>query len=158
MSKVVPARMTADLDGDFVVFLIGMRINKPWKVHRWWPVFKAMVPMLRVLSQRKDLGLLGFHGWISPNGPMLVQYWRSAEHLQRFAKDPSLPHHAPWKEFNRKIATSGDVGVWHETYLVADGRHEAVYANMPVFGLAKAGAHLPVAARGHSAAQRLANR
>ncbi|HET6214369.1 MAG TPA: hypothetical protein VFE14_16005, partial [Micromonosporaceae bacterium] len=31
MSKnpVVPGRMTADLDGEFVVFLIGMRINKP---------------------------------------------------------------------------------------------------------------------------------
>jgi len=41
MSKnpVVPGRMTADLDGEFVVLLIGMRINKPWKVHKWWPVF-----------------------------------------------------------------------------------------------------------------------
>jgi hypothetical protein len=25
-------RMCAQLDGDFVVFLIGMRINKPWKI------------------------------------------------------------------------------------------------------------------------------
>jgi hypothetical protein len=51
-----------------------------------------------------------------------------------------------------------DVGSWHETYLVADGRHEAIYANMPLFGLARAGAHLPVAARGDGAAQRLAPR
>lgn len=158
MVKVVPARMTADVEGDFVVFLIGMRVNKPWKLHKWWPVVMAMAPMIRVLSERKDLGLLGFHSWISPSGPMLVQYWRSAEHLERFAKDPTLPHHRPWKKFNRTIATSGDVGIWHETYLVADGRHEAIYANMPLFGLAKAGAHLPVAARGDGAAQRLANR
>jgi hypothetical protein len=150
--------MTADVEGDFVVFLIGMRVNKPWKLHKWWPVVMAMAPMIRVLSERKDLGLLGFHSWISPSGPMLVQYWRSAEHLERFAKDPTLPHHRPWKKFNRTIATSGDVGIWHETYLVADGRHEAIYANMPLFGLAKAGAHLPVAARGDGAAQRLANR
>ena len=29
---IIPQRMTAEVDGDFVVFLIGMRINKPWKV------------------------------------------------------------------------------------------------------------------------------
>ena len=27
-------RLTASLDGDFVVFLIGMRINKPWQIHK----------------------------------------------------------------------------------------------------------------------------
>lgn len=41
-NPVVSGRMTADIDGEFVVFLIGMRINKPWKVHKWWPVFVAM--------------------------------------------------------------------------------------------------------------------
>jgi len=155
MAKVIPARMTADLDGDFVVFLIGMRINKPWKLHKWWPVAKAMAPMLRVLSQRKDLGLLGFHTWVSLTGPLLVQYWRSTEHLERFASDASLPHHAAWKKFNRLVGTSGDVGIWHETYLVADGRYETIYGNMPLFGLAAAGAHRPVASRGERAAQRL---
>jgi hypothetical protein len=30
-------RLTATIDGDFVVFLIGMRLNQPWKVHKWWP-------------------------------------------------------------------------------------------------------------------------
>ena len=28
MPKVVPKRVTAEIEGDFVVFLIGMRINK----------------------------------------------------------------------------------------------------------------------------------
>lgn len=158
MARVVPARMTADLEGDFVVFLIGMRINRPWKVHRWWPVLMAMGPMIRVLSQQRELGLLGFHTWFSLNGPMVVQYWRSVEQLQRFAADPSLPHHAAWKRYNRLVATSGDVGVWHETYLVSAGRHESVYANMPLFGLAAAGTHLPVRARGDRAAQRLSPR
>jgi hypothetical protein len=27
-------RLTATLDGDFVVFLIGMRINKPLLIHK----------------------------------------------------------------------------------------------------------------------------
>jgi hypothetical protein len=34
MPDIVPKRVTADIEGDFVIFLIGMRINKPWKVHK----------------------------------------------------------------------------------------------------------------------------
>ena len=155
MARVARARMTAGLEGEFVVFLIGMRINKPWKLHKWLPVARAMAPMIRVLKQRQDLGLLGLHNWIGPTGPLMVQYWRSAEHLQRFATDNTLPHHQAWRAFNRKVSTDGDVGIWHETYLVRPGQHESVYVNMPLFGLAQAGAHLPVAARGDTAADRL---
>jgi hypothetical protein len=154
MAKVLPARMTANMEGDFVVFLIGMRVNKPWKVHKWFPVARAMGPMLKVLSTRKDLGLLGFHTWVSLTGPLLVQYWRSAEDLDRFARDSSLPHHGPWRRFNRQIGTSGDVGIWHETYLVSAGRYETIYANLPPFGLGLAGDLVPVGRRGESAAQR----
>ena len=42
MADVIPARMTHDYDGDLVVFLIGMRINKPWQPDLWLPVFNAM--------------------------------------------------------------------------------------------------------------------
>ena len=156
MARVTAARMTAGIEGDFVVFLIGMRINRPWKLHKWLPVATAMAPMLRVLSQHKDLGLLGFHTWISPTGPLVVQYWRSAAHLERFARDTTLPHHPAWRRFNQRVGADGDVGIWHESYPVEAGRHETVYVNMPRFGLATAGEHLPVARRGDSAAQRLA--
>jgi hypothetical protein len=155
---IAKARMTADLDGEFVVFLIGMRINRPWKLHKWIPVAAAMGPMLRVLATRKDLGLLGFHTWISPTGPLVVQYWRSAEHLERFARDTTLPHHDAWRKFNQRVATSGAVGIWHETYVVAAGQHESVYVNMPRFGLGMAGEHLPVVRRGKTAAERLGSR
>ena len=30
MADIFSKRMTADIDGDFVVFLIGMRLNRPW--------------------------------------------------------------------------------------------------------------------------------
>lgn len=152
---MIKGRMTADLDGDFVVFLIGMRVNKPWKLHKWIPVGRTMGPMLKTLSQREDLGLLGFHLLFGAQGPFLVQYWRSPEHLQRFATDSSLPHHRPWRDFNRKVGTSGDVGIWHETFVVRAGEYEAIYANMPVFGLAAAGRHVPVARKGERAADRL---
>lgn len=31
MAKVQPGRFTAEVDDELVVFLIGMRINRPWK-------------------------------------------------------------------------------------------------------------------------------
>jgi len=155
MAAVTAGRMTGRVDGDFVVFLIGMRINKPWKLHKWWPVARAMAPMLRVLSQRRELGLLGFHAWLSPTGPLLVQYWRSVEQLEAFARDTSLPHHPAWRAFYKAVGDGGDVGIWHETYIVRDGAYEALYGNMPRFGLAAAGEHAPLV-RGRMAAQRRA--
>jgi hypothetical protein len=154
MTNVVPGRTTADLDGEFVVFLIGMRINKWWKPHLWLPVLNAMTPMQRVLHQRPELGLLDSRTWIGPRGPLVVQYWRSVEHLEAFARDAALPHHPAWRAFNRRIGASGDVGVWHETYEVRPGGWETLYSNMPTFGLAAAGQHVPVAVKGETAEAR----
>ena len=152
--RVEAGRSTADIDGDFVVFLIGMRFNKPWKVHKWWPVFRAMPRMLRVLDDHPELGCLGHHQW-GGRTLIVVQYWRSFEDLDRFARGPDLPHLEPWRRFNRAVRDSGDVGIWHETYKVRAGEYEAVYGNMPVFGLAAAGAHVPVASKAHAAAARI---
>lgn len=146
--------MTADIDGEFVVFLIGMRVNSWWKIHRWLPVARAMPPMMRSLYQQPELGLLGGHSWVGARGTLMVQYWRSVEQLEAFAKDPAFPHQPAWREFNRRVRTSRDVGVWHETYLVRASGWETVYVNLPRFGLAAAGAHVPVAAKGETAAQR----
>lgn len=151
---VHPGRFTAQADGDFVVFLIGMRFNKPWKVWQWLPVAMAMPKMLRVLGEHPELGCLGTHQWVGRT-TILVQYWRSFDDLDRFARDRDLPHLEPWRRFNRRVRGSGDVGVWHETYKVRAGEFEAVYANMPAFGLAAATRHVPVATVGQSAAARL---
>jgi hypothetical protein len=86
---------------------------------------------------------------------MMIQYWRSFEHLERFARDQDDPHLQPWRDFNRKVGTSGDVGVYHETYRVKASDYECVYSNMPVMGLAKATAHVPVARRGDAARERI---
>jgi hypothetical protein len=147
MAQVHRARMTAAIDEGFVVFLIGMRVNKPWKLHRWLPVALAMGPMLRLLATRKELGLLSFHLWLSPTGPMVVQYWRDRAALEHFARDPQLPHHPAWRRFNRLVGLGGDVGIWHETFEVPAGAHESVYVNMPRFGLAAAGEHVAVGVR-----------
>jgi len=53
--------LTVETEDDFVVFLIGMRINALWRVHKWVPVFSAVPRMLKELSVHDDLGLLGYY-------------------------------------------------------------------------------------------------
>ncbi len=60
MAKIYKGRMTADLEGEFVIFIIGMHVNKPWKVQKWLPVFLSMPRMLRALTTHPDVGLLGY--------------------------------------------------------------------------------------------------
>ena len=69
-------RLTARLDGEFAVFLIGMRINHPWKVHKWLPVAAAMPKMLAELAKNPDLGYLGGDSWFGRT-TLMVSYWRS---------------------------------------------------------------------------------
>lgn len=131
-------RLTARIDGDFVVFLIGMRINRPLFVHKWLPVATAMPKMLKELRAHPELGLLGHEMWLSRTA-ILVQYWRNLDALLAYAKAKNSRHLPAWRQFNQSIGTDGTVGIWHETYLVSPGRYENVYVNMPEFGLGKAG-------------------
>ena len=47
------------------------------------------------------------------------------------------------------------MGIFHETYLVQEGQYECLYNNMPRFGLAEAGAHVPATGRRETASRRL---
>ena len=137
-------RYRANIDGDFVVFLIGMRVNKPWKVRQWWPVFTAMPKMIAELEEHPESGFLGAHRALMYGGPAIVQFWRSFEHLDRFARDPGSAHLPAWRDFNKRVRNSGDVGIWHETFKVGAGEYEAIYGNMPRVGLALTAEHAPV--------------
>ena len=144
MAKIYPGRHSAHIDGDFVVFLIGARINRPWKLrHLPWFV-RTMPRMLKELEQRPEAGLLGYQQGFFFGGPAVVQYWRSFEHLESFARDAGSEHLPAWKEFNKRIRANGDFGIWHETYKVRAGEYEAIYGNMPQVGLGALGGHAPL--------------
>jgi hypothetical protein len=157
MADVIPARMTHDYDGDLVVFLIGMRINKPWRPGLWLPVFFAMPAMLAELSKDKNSGLLGYRLTFGAGGPLVVQYWSSHEKLYAYASDRNAAHRPAWAAFNRRVRKApGSVGIWHETYVVE--RAETIYSGMPVSGLAAATSVVEVAHRGETARERLGER
>lgn len=145
------------MDGEFVVFLIGLRLNKPWLVHRWWPMVRLLRPMLRQLEARPESGFLGGELWYGRT-ILSLQYWRSWEQLQAFAHDKESLHVPAWKEFNRQIGLSGDVGIFHETYRIQPGCHETIYHNMPAFGLARVGRVSDTRGRFATAKARMENR
>lgn len=155
MSKVFPGRYTAQPEEPFVVFLIGMRINNWLAFNKWLPSSRAMTQMLQVLYTHPEKGFLSGETILYSRGIGLIQYWRSFEHLEKYARDPSEAHLPAWRRFNQAVGASGDVGIWHETYLVDPSKFEGVYGNMPVFGLAKATRHVPAVGRRETARRRL---
>jgi hypothetical protein len=138
------------------VFVIGMRINHFHKFGKWLPVFKAMGPMLAELSANPDSGFLGTEfAWVSPRQVLLLQYWRDFEALEDYARNRDARHWPAWIAFNRNIGNDGTVGIYHETYVVAGGAHETVYANMPAFGLGRFAGLIPAAGSRNAARERM---
>lgn len=138
MATTINARRTARIEGEFVVFLIGMRVNRWWKLLKLFRISLGMTRMQKELAEHPELGFLGAEQWFGRT-TVMVSYWRSMAHLMSYAKSKTSAHLPAWKSFNETVGTNGDVGIWHETYRSKPGDYENVYVNMPTFGLAKAG-------------------
>jgi hypothetical protein len=148
MGGTINARMTVEPGQSFAVFYIGMRVNKWWKVHQWWPVARAMADMIRELEEHPELGFLSTGYSLGPNRTFeLVQYWTSFDALEAYAKGEHHLHLPAWKRFNETVGSNGDVGIWHETYTITPGRYECVYQNMPPHGLGLALGLVPAEGR-----------
>ena len=144
MGAVSGRRMAAEIDGDFVVFLIGAHPNSKWRLPQFLRDLggpKGMRNMLDYLMERPEKGLLGYEMGF----PIIVQYWRSFDHLEAFASDRDDPHLEVWRNYWRRVGRSTRSGLWHEAYVVRAGEYEAIYANMRPFGLGKAGRLVPIA-------------
>ena len=155
--KTLNERVTDATEEPLVVFLIGMRVNRWWKVRQWLRTALAMPRMLRELGQHPQLGMLGGEAWFGRT-TILVSYWKSVDHLFGYAKQRNAEHLPAWRAFNQLIGTNGDVGIWHETYLVPAGSGEAIYGSMPRFGLAAATEHVPVGQGSQTWKQRMRDR
>jgi len=67
MAKINRQRMTALSDEPYVVFLIGMRINNLFAIHKWLPVFIAMPKMLKELHIHRELGFKVISNVVCPH-------------------------------------------------------------------------------------------
>ena len=59
------------------------------------------------------------------------------------------------RDFAGTSGISGDVGIWHETYLISEGQYESIYHNMPAFGLGRAGQLVEATGHRESASKRI---
>src|SRR5439155_2799934 len=110
--------------------------------------------MLKELEGHPESGFLGYVS----GGLLIVQYWRSFEHLEAYARSNNHLHWPAWVAFNKRMRESrGDVGIWHETYMVRAGQYEAIYSGMPAWGLGRVGALVPASGRKDGARGRLGN-
>lgn len=143
MAKALRGRHKAEIDGDFVVFLIGAGFSPlhPIRTFRDLGGLRGMPYMLKYLTEHPEKGLLGYTFGL----PTIVQYWRSFEHLDAFANDKDDPHAVAWRNYWHRVGTSNRSGIWHETFLVRAGEYEAIYANTPPRGLGQAGRLVPIA-------------
>ena len=92
---IIPGRQQAHPEKPFVLFLIGMRVNRLWAVNRWAPVAMAMPRMQRELAQKPDSGMLWQRNFRSGRTTLALQYWQSAEKLFAYAHDRAGEHFPP---------------------------------------------------------------
>jgi Monooxygenase af470-like len=140
-SSISPDRLTVSPDQSFVVFLIGARLNKWWLLPIVFGVSRAMGRMLGELRDDPASGLLSFESYTGRTS-LMVQYWRSYDDLQRYARSKDKTHLPAWRRWLADWGR-GAMGIWHETYVIEPGRYEAIYHHMPEFGLGRAIRRVP---------------
>jgi hypothetical protein len=151
--RIFRGRFIATHEGDWALFVMGVRINRWWRPDRWLPVLLALRRMLRQLRADPGLGLS--HAEVLWGNPVVtIQYWRSYGQLVGFATNPRGPHMDEWKRFTQKLGRDGAVAVFHELYRVGEEDHECLYNNMPPWGLGRMGRLEPVTFRNYGSAAR----
>ncbi len=158
-------RVTHAYDGPLALFLIGVRIHKPWKlaiVRRAGAAMPRMIGELeanRAAAERGEadhLGYLGSRTTLTLTGPTVIQWWRSVDDIYAYANAASLAHRPAWLDFYRAAkADPSAVTIWHETYAVEPGGVESIYGGPGPFGLADLAGTVPVGRRGETARARM---
>lgn len=147
MAKIFPGRYIAQVSNQieepYILLFLGIRVNHFHLFWKWIPTVLASFPMVYSLVRHRAAGFLGGQAFFFRPGLGIVQYWRSFDDLERFARSKKHPHLKGWRWYNKAIGASGQVGLFHEVFLIKPGGQEAVYDNMPPFGLSLAAKHVP---------------
>ena len=156
MSQVIDKRVTASIEGDFVVFLIGMRVNQALEGLEVAAGVRRDAADAAELEASPESGFLGAGRYVgSPRRPMVVQYWRSFEHLERLRAQQGRRALAGLGRSS--TSASGRAATWasgtRPTWC-PPASYDSVYNNMPPIGLGAVTELIPAAGRNASAAGR----
>ena len=138
MAKIIDKRVCAETGGRLRRLPDRHAGEQALEVWKWLPVAIAMPRMLIELAKHPELGLLHARTQFGFPNVMVIQYWKSFEELEAYAKARDLAHLPAWHAFNKAVGSNGDVGIWHETYVIEPGKYENIYNNMPPYGLGAA--------------------
>ena len=142
--QIFPGRFTAQASHEVVLFRIGMRFNGWRGLVPALRSFASMPFMLAEQQSQPDIGMLSTTTSVSWPVIQITQFWRSFEDLERYATAADGRHSRMWRWFNKLGRRGLGTGIWHETYRIAPGTYEAIYVNMPRYGIAEATIHEPV--------------
>lgn len=136
MSDVL--RYTAKIEGDFVVFIVGLSPNHIRDIPYAYQVYRRQIKLVKWLAARKEES--GLYAWklCWIGGPAMIQHWRSFEDLELFAIREDAPHIHGLRWIHRTLRRGG-TSIWHETYKVHAGEYECIYGNTPRMLAARAG-------------------
>ncbi|ADJ14635.1 monooxygenase family protein [Halalkalicoccus jeotgali] len=137
--------MAAEIDGEYVVYINGMRLNRLRALPRYLYAGIQAGRIFKRLEADPDSGFLGYlPAYMSPRSGAAIQYWRSLEDIRRFAQDPDDRHVPVWRWYNEAGGNDGGLGFWAELYVVKDGSFETFYRNVPPIGLGEHGSLVPM--------------
>ena len=138
-------RMTAEIDGEYVVYINGMRLNKLRALPKYLRAGLKAGKMFKRLEADPDSGFLGYlPAYLGLRSGAVIQYWRSLEDIRRFAQDPDDLHVPAWRWYNEEASDTGGLGFWAELYVVEDGNFETFYRDVPPVGLGEHGRLVPM--------------
>lgn len=101
---------------------------------------QAMGEIIADLQQNaEETGYLGHENCVSAekdgSDTLLVVYFRSFDHLARYARSRTNAHAGPWAKLLGMGRRDPAFGFWHESYKVHAGEADAIYINCPPLGL-----------------------
>ena len=151
---------TGEMEGDFCVFHIGLILNGNIPSKEMKQIGDAFNSMIKELeADPEKYGFLGATNYISGNtrvdSTMTIQYWRSQEHLNAYARERMSKHLPGMIWSSRLMKVSAHIGLWHESFTVRAGDYESIYMNCPRILLGKAGRLVPATGKKRTARGRL---
>lgn len=153
--QVIAGRHHADVQGEVVVFPIGMKINRWWAIHRWFTPMINTIRLWRHVQFVRPDGYLSGYLFFYARGVGMMQYWRDFESLEEFARDSERPHLAAWRQLVSQTSGDQTFGYWHETYVIDAANSETIYGSMTPFGLGAAVGHASIDRTSENARSRL---
>ena len=157
---VLRGRYAGEIDGDFCVFHIGVILNGYIPNNELKALGNAFIAMNKELeSDPEKYGFYGSTQYVAANPSVdtvfTVQYWKSQEHLNAYARDLMSKHFPAIQWSSRASKLSAHIGFWHESFTVHAGEYEALYINCPQILLGKAGRVVPATGHKRTARGRL---